>query len=117
MLEQTIFGCTLQVVGEDDKYIYVTLQILPVPSAADYPDPQSPDDVLQDLRSFTTSDDCFPFTIQLPSSGEKVRPCWVRVDPVCPTTSGEFLHILYSNTVNKATPWVQKRFLYSAMSL
>jgi hypothetical protein len=87
---------SIEVVGEDDKYIYVTLQILPVPSAADYPDPRSPDDVVQDLRSSTTSDDCFPFTIQLPSSGEKVRPCWVRVDPVCPTTttSGEFLHII-----------------------
>ena len=73
-----------QVVGEDDKYIYITLQILPIPSAADYPNPRSPDDVVQDLVKYSTSDNCLPFTIDLPSSGEKMRPCWVEVDPVCP---------------------------------
>jgi hypothetical protein len=76
----------IQAVGENGTHIFSTLQILPIPSVANYDNPRTPLDVIKEILIFTSPDDQLPFSIELPS-GVSVRPFLLRVDPDCPVPS------------------------------
>lgn len=76
----------IQIVGENGTAIFATLQILTIPDIAQYPNPRSPQTIMEMILNKTSADDRLPFTITLPS-GQMVTPYLLRVNPDCPVPS------------------------------